>query len=67
MADITTSKMIAAARLKTHVFEMQLQLQRIEERRLVIQDELQKIAENESAAKKDLDETNRQLAQLGGN
>jgi len=65
MADITVNKNLSRARLKTHILEMQLQLQRMDERRISIQDELDKIKENEAAAQKDLAETQRQLELLG--
>jgi hypothetical protein len=65
MADITVNKNLSRARLKTHVLEMQLQLQRMDERRISIQDELDKIKENEVAAQKDLAETQHQLELLG--
>ena len=65
MADIGPNKTLNRARLKTHILEMQLQLQRMEERRLIIQDELDKIKENEAAAQKDLAETQHQLELLG--
>lgn len=65
MADIGMTKTLAKARLKTHILEMQLQLQRIDERRLTLQEELAKIAENEAASQKDLAETQHQLELLG--
>jgi hypothetical protein len=65
MADLGMSKNLAKSRLKTHILEMQLQLQRIDERRLTLQDELAKIAENEVASQKDLAETQHQLELLG--
>lgn len=65
MADIGVTKVLARARLKTHILEMQLQLQRMDERKLTLQDELSKIAENEVASQKDLAETQHQLELLG--
>jgi hypothetical protein len=65
MADIVPNKNLNRARLKTHILEMQLQLQRMDERKLMIQDELEKIMENEVAAQKDLAATQNQLDLLG--
>ena len=65
MADIIPNKNLNRARLKTHILEMQLQLQRMDERKLLIQDELDKIKENEIAAQKDLADTQHQLELLG--
>lgn len=65
MGDITVNKNLARARLKTHILEMQLQLQRIDERRISLNDELEKIKENEVSAQKDLAETQHQLELLG--
>jgi hypothetical protein len=65
MADITVNRNLSKARLKTHILEMQLQLQRMDERRIAIQDELDKMKENEIASQKDLAETQHQLELLG--